>query len=36
MRTWKNAQNWWGGGVKVYEEWIEVMGKYIIEGLTDK
>ena len=25
-----------GGGVKVYEEWIEVMGKYIIEGLTDK
>lgn len=35
MRTWKNAQNW-GGKVTVYEEWIEVMGKYIIEGLTDK
>lgn len=30
-----------GGGVcvwkvMVYEEWVEEMGKYIIEGLTDK
>lgn len=25
-----------GKKVTVYEEWVEVMGKYIIEGLTDK
>lgn len=35
MRTWKNAQNR-KKKVTVYEEWIEVMGKYLYNGRVNR